>query len=246
MKLILILLIFTISCSEPAPLDAPATPKSIPVAPAPTAPPDAAICKVQDEFNEPTYIDDQPYIFKERGGNQIMVFDPCCDKAGTVFIFRNDQVPAYVINRYKGRTYGGMQFQTHEDVKAFIAKKIDSGKEIEKSYFISKKGIKLGMSSSEAAKIYGPPLSRSVIDKNHKITRYTWENYGRVELEGYTGAHVKDGYLYADTGDQPDKETKLGIFCPDVPQGVTIYIDFQPTAKDDEAIFIYMEHHGIG
>jgi len=271
-----VLSLCVLSCKTPVPVESSAPSPKNNLALTHLEPANTSICKVQDDFNIPieklyemrreqqelvlngdaqrdqeyrikTY--DQLYIFKEKDGNQIMILSPCCDQpTGTVFVFITGNVPPFVIDYYMPLLYqeADLEIISDADVKKFIEKRSNYGKEIDESYFKSRNGIKLGMPSSEVIKIYGPPLSKTVIDQNHKITRYTWENYGQDELEGYRGAQVRDGYFYAKTGVQPDKETRLGTFCTDVPQGVTIYIDFQPTVKGDKAIFIYMDHHGIG
>jgi len=165
------------------------------------------------------------YLFRSKKGDQIFAIEPCCDGADSIWLFWSDHYPKEFIPGYRGAEYGGtLGHYTVKDPAYFFKKKLEYGGTIDSKYFITQRGVKLGMSYSEVVKIYGPPDAREIVSKKPKISRYKWQIYGTYEA-----------------GQDP-KIPKENV-CPNMEIGTDYYIDFKEKKPSDQAIIIHIRHH---
>jgi len=185
-------------------------------------------------------------LFKDMNGD-ILTLYLCCEGGGLSILFNKNNISDFFLDRFIGLGAGEWVIKDRKASRKFFDRKIyfAKTKPVNSKYFHTKKGIKLGMPSSEVAKVYGPPRSKKMVKKNPLVIRYIWENWGKLEMEGYREAHVKDGFFFAQIGADTEEIKKLGKYCPELSQGRTIYIDFKKTAESDEAIFIYIDIHDL-
>lgn len=175
-------------------------------------------------------IDTKVLIFTNGNNNHIIGYQGTGDGSQTVLIFSKNEIPKELLERYEGLyfhyTIGGILIKNEKET---IEKKIQYAYELDSKYFTTKKGARLGMSSAEAIKIYGPPDSIEVIKKKPKTVRYKWEIYGGWEVKNM--GEIEGGKI------------PKGKICENLDFGADYIIDFRQMKNKDEAIFIFIDHH---
>jgi len=208
--------------------------------------PIAPACKINDNFELPENFydknphtenlgfkfDDEFHTFRDPKSNIVLAIHFCCD-CGEWYIFPSDQIPEILVDYF---AHPGFFKETQvKNVSAmsrtYIQKKVDFALHGESKYFVSNKGVTLGLCSKKITGILGPPDSKKIIKKKPLVTRYVWEYFDQVEID----TMIKLGKV-------PPTTDKV---CPDKP-GQKIIIDFISKKKGDEAIFINYDHHCSG
>lgn len=110
--------------------------------------------------------------------NQTLVFEMYTDKHRLVtFHFYNNDIPDALIDQIELHINGDVATlaQKKKNFKGFI----NSATKIDKKYFTTYKGFKLGVSKDKALKVYGKPDS---VSTKSGIEKLYWDFLGDVEL----------------------------------------------------------------
>lgn len=183
--------------------------------------------KIDEDF----YIkmDTEIYLFHNKKNDQIYAIELGPDDLNSAWLFEPSRYPEVFVPGYKGYEIAGIfagvfgEYKV-EDPQYFFKKKLEYGGAIDSKYFTTKLGVKLGMSSSEVVKIYGPPASIEVVSNDPKISRYKWQIYGEDEAKLYSTIDKKK-------------------VCPGEDFGVDYEVDFVKNKETDRAIIIYIWDH---
>lgn len=129
------------------------------------------------KIQKPTNIDN--IYFKNTTGEKIAIVEEGCEcyagKYDMIYIFNKNYLPPELTEFYASVYL--------DKPSKEINKKIKNAMVIEDTYFITKKGIQLGMSIDEVIAVYGAPDKRTVLKKHPNIiVKYDWEMPGQIEL----------------------------------------------------------------
>jgi|GEM_PF-2725800 len=119
-------------------------------------------------------------FFKNKDNNEIIALRLYTDYHKLeVLIFPKNNIPERLIEHYDFH-------YKHKQIKkrpiAYIEERIKNAFEIESKYFVTKKGIKLGMNAKKVMQIYGVPDVVEIISvRPQKRVRYKWHVFGDYE-----------------------------------------------------------------
>jgi hypothetical protein len=167
------------------------------------------------------------HVFKN--GNNIYLVSTCCDGTQTICICDKEYCPNIFKTWFRFYKEDDFGYFNVKDAKQFYKGKAKYANILNSKYFISKKGIKLGMNPEEVINIYGEPDEKEIIGRNPKIVRFKWFVYGKGEA-----ADLK-------------KETNKIIYdkqiCTNIFYGADYYVDFVINNDQEAAVLIYISQH---
>ncbi len=146
----------------------------------------------EDDFAK-YYIGIMPSVnsFSNGSGEQVIVIVTHTDnsRGDTYYFKKNNIVPDMDPFRYL--LYNDLCTPEREhpkcikikDTKAFLQKSIKYAPPVDDKYFITQKGIKLGMSQDEVIKIYGQPDLKQISKSDKSKATYIWKIDGVIEVE---------------------------------------------------------------
>jgi len=164
------------------------------------------------------------FLFNNKKGDQIYAIKYSVEDLGDRWLFLPDHYPMELIPGYNYHQYDGPlgHYEVKDPVR-FFKKKLEIAGAIDDKYFITKRGVKLGMSSSEVINIYGEPDYKQVVSEKPQITRYIWVIYDKYEGKGAV--------------------ILKGTVCPKIEVGADYNIYFKKVNSADQAIIIHIEDH---
>lgn len=171
------------------------------------------------------------FTFHSKDQNIYLGYMPLVERKGDCYLFYGDQIPQMLIDYFKD--VGFLSIYREKKVVPtplyFIKKKMSYSFLVDSKYFITKKGITLGDSSSDIINKLGPPESMKLIQNDPEIIRYKWINYGKSEVE--------------ERKELKQKTLPQDKICIDIEYGQTIIIDFIKKDGVETAQFIFIGDH---
>jgi len=141
-----------------------------------------------EKINEDTFAKfwrEGNFAFRSKSGDQVIVMDTGtdCTRIDTYFFKKNNTPPD--LDPYSWMALEGNMLCTPnkskcikvKDSKKFLQKKISLAPVVEDKYFVTEKGIKLGMGYDEVIKIYGKPDKIKTVKSPKNRIECSWLVY---------------------------------------------------------------------
>jgi len=109
--------------------------------------------------------------FGNRSLNQTLIIELYTDNFRNVlYLLKNDDIPANLMSKIEFTNEDG-DMSGIKEIKAQMGKFIKAAKQIDKHFFISRKGFRIGEDTTRAFNFYGPPQKKIV---KGSLTQYQW------------------------------------------------------------------------
>jgi hypothetical protein len=126
------------------------------------------------------------HVFRNKADNMVIVMETYTDESlGDFYLFPKNSIPPDLdsfgdlnLNKNEAHSPSGKNRIEIKDTKKFLRRKIELAEPVDDKYFITKKGIKLGMPYQEVIKIYGKPDKEEIVGPNKTRIACSWMLYG--------------------------------------------------------------------